>query len=143
MAQNVLDKVGKLIPRLASDHAGEVAATAAAIVRTLGGAGMDLHDVVRLMQREPVERIVYRERVVYREKAPSPPQVDEPEGAMSPEAALAAATMLIGVPDLTEKQRSFVRYVFRRASDAKRAFTLSPKQWIWLNDMVERHATLD
>ena len=38
-------KLQQLIPLLSSDHAGEVAATAAAIGRVLRGAGLDWHDL--------------------------------------------------------------------------------------------------
>jgi hypothetical protein len=41
----IADKLGKLIPRLATDHDGEVVATAGAIERTLRSAGLDLHDL--------------------------------------------------------------------------------------------------
>jgi len=40
-----LTTLGKLIPRLGSNHPGEVTATVAAICRTLHGAGADLHDL--------------------------------------------------------------------------------------------------
>lgn len=39
----VAPKIAKLIPRLASDHDGEVVATVRAIRRTLESAGLDLH----------------------------------------------------------------------------------------------------
>jgi hypothetical protein len=40
-----LPRLAKLLPMLASDRPGEVAATAAAINRTLASAGADLHDL--------------------------------------------------------------------------------------------------
>jgi len=40
-----LTMLGKLIPRLGSNHAGEVIATVEAIKRTLAGSGADLHDL--------------------------------------------------------------------------------------------------
>ena len=43
----VAERLGKLIPRLASDHDGEVTATVAAIGRTLTGVGLDWHDLAR------------------------------------------------------------------------------------------------
>ena len=43
----VAERLGKLIPRLASDHEGEVIATVAAIGRTLTGAGLDWHDLAK------------------------------------------------------------------------------------------------
>lgn len=39
----VAARLAKIIPRLASDHEGEVIATVLAIRRTLEGAGLDLH----------------------------------------------------------------------------------------------------
>jgi hypothetical protein len=41
----IADILRKLIPRLASNHAGEVAATAAAIGRVLKSSGYDWHDL--------------------------------------------------------------------------------------------------
>jgi hypothetical protein len=42
--------VSKLIPRLASDHDGEVVATARAIERVLKAAGRDWHDLANAIQ---------------------------------------------------------------------------------------------
>ena len=41
----ILDRLGKLVPRLGSSHANEVAATAVAIGKTLASAGLDWHDL--------------------------------------------------------------------------------------------------
>ena len=49
-------QVSKLIPRLASDHDGEVVATARAIDRTLKAAGADWHDVAAACERMRDER---------------------------------------------------------------------------------------
>jgi len=46
-------KLAKLIPRLASDHEGEVGATVAAIQRTLHGHGCDLHDLAAAVSTGP------------------------------------------------------------------------------------------
>ena len=43
----IAERLGKLIPRLGSDQPGEVAATVAAIGRTLARAGLDWHDLAR------------------------------------------------------------------------------------------------
>jgi len=43
-------QIGKLIPRLASDHDGEVVATVRAIMRVLKTAGLDLHDLARVIK---------------------------------------------------------------------------------------------
>jgi hypothetical protein len=42
--------ISKLIPRLASDHDGEIVATARAIGRTLKAAGRDWHDLANAIQ---------------------------------------------------------------------------------------------
>lgn len=41
------NEIAKLLPRLASDHAGEVAATAAAISRKLIAGGSDWHELAK------------------------------------------------------------------------------------------------
>lgn len=46
---DVLDRIAKLLPRLASEHDGEVVATARAIRRTLTSAGLDLHDLAKAL----------------------------------------------------------------------------------------------
>jgi len=43
----IAEKLGKLIPRLASDHDGEITATVAAIGRTLATARLDWHDLAQ------------------------------------------------------------------------------------------------
>lgn len=45
-----LQKLRKLVPLLGSDKEGEVVAAAQAIVRTLNGLGLDLHDVAEAVQ---------------------------------------------------------------------------------------------
>lgn len=46
----VMDKLVKMIPLLASDKPGEVTAAAAAITRSLKGAALDWHDVVKWIE---------------------------------------------------------------------------------------------
>lgn len=43
----IAEKLGKLIPRLASNHDGEITATVAAIGRTLATARLDWHDLAQ------------------------------------------------------------------------------------------------
>jgi hypothetical protein len=47
--------ISKLIPRLASEHDGEVVATVRAIERTLKAVGHDWHDLVLALQFQPAE----------------------------------------------------------------------------------------
>src|SRR6516162_8073878 len=56
------ERVAKLIPRLASTHDGEVIATVAAIRRTLGSAGLDLHDLARIVATNLPHRARYSTR---------------------------------------------------------------------------------
>lgn len=49
----VAPKLSKLIPRLATDHAGEVVATVDAIKRTLAAAGLDFHALAAAVSTTP------------------------------------------------------------------------------------------
>lgn len=138
-----LDKIGKLIPRLASDHAGEVTATVAAMQRTLASAGASLHDLVELLQREPVERVVYRDRIVEKVvevevvvfRDPPPLAAD----TMTAARASDVCASLLELAEITDKQRDFVQRVAERASRGQDGFTLTEKQWVWLFGLVDRY----
>jgi len=64
------NKLGKLIPRLASGHKGERIATVAAIGRTLDGAGLDFHDLASAVNALPKDS---------RRRAADPPTPDKAE----------------------------------------------------------------
>lgn len=49
----ITPRLAKLLPLLASDQPGEVVATAAAIGRTLAGAGLSWHDLVAALDPPP------------------------------------------------------------------------------------------
>jgi hypothetical protein len=53
ISKTTLAMLSKLIPRLATNHAGEVIATAEAIKRTLAGGGADLHDLCAALGTPP------------------------------------------------------------------------------------------
>ena len=53
-------RLSKLIPRLASNHDGEVVATVAAIRRTLEADGLDLHDLAEAIGKPPEPKVIYR-----------------------------------------------------------------------------------
>jgi hypothetical protein len=59
----LIPTLGKLIPRLASNHDGEVVATIRAIERVLKSGGSDWHDLVAAMLA-PVARLEVRRDVV-------------------------------------------------------------------------------
>ena len=60
-------KLARLIPRLASEHDGEVVATVRAIARTLKAAGQDFHDLANAIEHEPEVAVIYLD-----------PETDEP-----------------------------------------------------------------
>lgn len=53
----LMTRLGKLFPLLASDKPGEVTATAAAITRALKGAGLDWHDVSKWVENGPGHQV--------------------------------------------------------------------------------------
>ena len=116
----ITGKLGRLLPRLASDRDGEVLATVAAIRRTLTREGFDLHDLAaRLSDAAPARRA-----------APTPP-----EGA----APLAMAAWLDrhARHRLSPKEAAFVAAAHRLLTTRR---TLSLKQMAWLRDLYGRHA---
>ncbi|CAK7257723.1 MULTISPECIES: hypothetical protein [unclassified Shinella] len=142
IALSTIDKLGKLFPRLASDHDGEVVATARAIVRTLASAGATLHDITAEMQ--PKVRV--QERVVYRDapkpkpkasrkaKKASPPPEPPPQatrGKFVPyEEVLKFGPQLLEL-DLNGKEMDFVLQILTWAETYKSKFTLTAKQAGW------------
>lgn len=52
----VIGKVGKILPLLASDKVGEVANAAGQLTKVLASVQLDLHDVVALLNEEPVPK---------------------------------------------------------------------------------------
>jgi hypothetical protein len=66
----VAPRIAKLIPRLATNHDGEVVTTVRAIERTLKTSGLDFHDLAGALERAPQTRTV----IVYRDREPSEPQ---------------------------------------------------------------------
>ena len=81
LSLDLTSRVAKLLPRLASDQNGEVAAVAAAISRTLKAAGHDLHDLAAHIAAEPRTVVVYKERPA---EPQHPPSWSAAYGAASP-----------------------------------------------------------
>ena len=109
-------KLGRLIPRLASDSPGEVNATVQAIRRTLDRAGLDLHDLAARLTETP--RPVTPERHAPR---------DEP--------SLMVMAMRLYARErhrLTPKQFDFVASAARLLATGH---ALTPKQEAWLRDL--------
>jgi hypothetical protein len=102
--------LSKLIPRLGSDHAGEVVATAAAIGRVLRNGGCDWHDLARAVTPLP--------------KPPVKLASDDWR------ATLTFCAMYIG--RLKMRDREFIR------SLAHCRYDLTEKQRTWLEDIAAR-----
>lgn len=127
-------KLSRLLPRLASDHDGEVVATARAVRRALDGAGLDLHDLAGRLTG-PV--VIYRDR----------PRADARDDRAQPRAdacddeggdlrRIAEALATRAMYKLSERQAAFVRDARRLlAARAK----LSEKQAQWLRVLYARH----
>lgn len=134
-------KLGKLLPLLTSDQPGEVAATVAAILRTLGKAGHSMHDLVSTLDQaltpQVVERIVYRERVVveekivYRDRAPAP-------DTLSADDVITLGVLMVEEKPLSERERDFILNMVAMAAKEGKQFSMSPKQRIWFRDLSAR-----
>lgn len=136
--RNTITKLRKLLPMLASDHAGEVAATVAAILRTLESAGACLHDLVALIDQPP--RVV--EKVVYRDREPEP----KPEPARSPVSAayiIKTGRMLLDAAFLHDRERTFVSNMVVRAELSGDQFAMTVKQHIWFRELETRHREME
>ncbi|TIL94526.1 MAG: hypothetical protein E5Y73_11445 [Mesorhizobium sp.] len=129
-------KIAKLIPRLASNHDGEVVATVRAIVRTLGNAGADLHDLVAELDKPAVERVVYRDRPAPR---PGHHKAATPVPPLFRADALRLAGILLHDCDLSPKAAGFVAFVFRVARSGGDRVELTEKQMTWFLDLVQEH----
>lgn len=121
LSPNLTDKLGRLLPRLASDSAGEVVATVAAIRRTLDRAGLDLHDLAARLTEAP--RLVDPERHARRDAGSA--------------LAMAAWLRRHALARLTPKQADFTATALRLLTAGR---ALTPKQAAWLHDLHAQHA---
>ena len=125
LSPDLTGKLGRLLPRLASDAPGEVVATVAAIRRTLDRAGLDLHDLAARLT-----------------EAPQPVQPMKPKRHAQRDngelLAMAAFLRAHALDRLTPKQRDFVATAARLLTDGR---ALTPKQSQWLRDLHAQHAT--
>lgn len=111
----VSPKIARMIPRLASDHDGEIVATVRAIRRTLEGAGLDLHALAASLEAEP-PRAQERER--------------EPDGWRE----VAVWCRNVGQTRLTLKEFCFVSDLANQLAVRKP----SEKQLAWLAKIYSR-----
>jgi hypothetical protein len=111
----IAPRLGRLIPRLASDKDGEVLATVAAIRRQLTALGLDLHDLAAALESQPEPRrygVPDWTPTTWREAARWLAEADQGQ--------------------LSQREREFV--------DAMRRWRSKPseRQLKWLHDLIER-----
>ena len=109
--QTCAQRLGLLIPRLGSDHDGEVIATVAAIRRTLESARADLHDLAAVVRScaEPPRR--------------QGPPADDPPDHLGAHNWQTVALWLLRQPNLNDWEIGFLRSILEDFS------TLSAKQY--------------
>lgn len=118
-------KLGKLIPRLATEHDGEVVATARAIGRTLQSAGLDWHDLTQALTMPlPAPKPA---------GAPRQPADDTDPESIDPADWYAMAKWARDNDDgrLSDKERTFV-HDLAAPLRMRRGFNPSAKQAEWL-----------
>lgn len=127
----VAGRLALIIPRLASNHDGEVVATARAIGRTLNAAGLDWHDVAAAINAIDPPRP--RHQSWGHADDPPPPLWSE----LRPHDRRAWLDAIDGQPWLSEWEATFVAdiRVRFRASQHK---GFSGKQQIVLNRLIAR-----
>jgi hypothetical protein len=120
----VAPKLAALLPRLASDHEGEVVATVRALRRVLAGAGLDLHDLAAAVTH-----------------GPQPAEQPAPSAAPDPHDWRRAAAWCANRADwLSDAEHAFVATLAR--GEWKRP-NLTPKQAEWLADIMARLSAME
>jgi hypothetical protein len=125
LSPDLTGKLGRLLPRLASDSPGEVNATVQAIRRTLDRHGLDLHDLAARLTEAP------------RPVQPEPP-TRNPHAQRDGADLLAMARWLTAHAGarLTPRQRDFTATAARLLTTGH---DLTPKQAQWLRDLFAAH----
>lgn len=113
-------RLSKLIPRLASDHEGEVMATVAAIRRTLEASGLDFHALAKAIGEPPEPDVIY----------PPAPARAEPSRSHQLDACRCLQSGMAWKPH----EADFLRQM---ASQNRR---LTERQRAWLDGLLDRAA---
>ena len=113
--------VSRLLPRLATEHIGELVATRDAIVRSLRAVGLDLHDLAAACSEPSLSTAASYTRATSTSYSPS------------------FGDMARGCRDfdrgrLTPRERSFVAEMCGKGF----AFSPTPRQAAWLGDILDR-----
>ena len=139
LPQDVRDRLGKLLPLLSSDQAGECAAAAAAITRLLRASGLDWHDLVGALSNPGAG--------AHRPPPPPPPPPkpppEPPPGSHRSRDILGAiAGIRANHPGLNERSIEFLDSLEARAGHYSTAVYLSPKQLKWFTDLLKQAGLL-
>ncbi len=120
-----IGKIEKLIPLLASNHDGEVVATARAIQRVLESAGSSLHEMAGALQSPPPSTL---RRAVRSRRGKAEPPVQSP---VPFEDVLKWAPYLVSHAELTDREREFVVSLHGMADKYSERFVVTEKQAKW------------
>ncbi len=114
-------KIALILPRLATDHVGELVATRDALVRCLGAAGLDLHDLAAVCAEPPPRTVSEVKHARPRGRAPS-------------FGDLARACRDLDKGSLTPRERAFVADMCAKGF----AYRPFPQQHAWLSAIFDR-----
>jgi hypothetical protein len=138
LAPTTLAKVSKLLPLLASDHDGEVVATARAVVRALRSAGHDLHDLVATLHRPNASGVFTPPDRATRKRKPRP-DIDWSDQPVHAEVLRDGPRLLEWALDgMAEK---FVIGMIEGAMATGPSFRMSKKQLAWFRRLVAEKLT--
>lgn len=113
---SVAPKVAKLIPRLASNHDGEVIATVRAIRRTLASAGADLHTLAATIAGRDHSQ--------------------EPAGELEPDWRDLVTRLLRRAEDLDDKEYAFVVNMARFIRAGSEPTRRQGEWLLWITEKV-------
>lgn len=122
-------KLALLIPRLASEHDGEVIATVRAMDRTLRANGADFHDLARAVSA----RVGLRVRVETDDQHLR--DLDEGPNNLWGWRRFARACQALGCTRLSPREREFVASMVRQLARGREP---SGAQAGWLHDIADR-----
>lgn len=136
-------KVAKMIPRLASDHDGEVVATVKAIVRVLESSGATLHDLAAAIEPRRAGDLYDDLRAAaaatMKQQRPAAPTR---HGPPSRPADVTNHLYIIDIVrnlvdcDLSERERDFVEKLRAGARRQGANLRMTPKQAAWFESII-------
>lgn len=145
MSAECAAKVAKMIPRLASDHDGEVVATVKAIVRVLESGGATLHDLAAAIEPRRAGDLYddLRAAAAATMKTPRPewkrhgPPRRPPDPTNSIYIIQIVPHLLDG--DLSEREKDFINHIRRGARAQGPDFRMTQKQKAWFESILDHN----